>query len=90
MLRDLNTLRPGDQGRVAALNLSAEACRSLRRMGLTEGTAIRCLRFCPLGGPVLYRVRGIVLALRREDGGRISVRIDDGQQRFGNEQTKTK
>lgn len=73
MLRTLNELRPGDHGRVEALKGPADVCASLRRLGLTEGAAVRCLRYCPLGGPGLYLVRGTALALRREEGRNIAV-----------------
>ncbi len=42
------------------------ACR-LKQFGMIGGTGIRCLGWSPLGSPMLFRVRGTVLALRRED-----------------------
>lgn len=42
------------------------ACR-LRQFGMIEGTGVLCLGCSPLGSPMLFRVRGTVLALRRED-----------------------
>lgn len=42
------------------------ACR-LKQFGMVGGTKIRCLGCSPLGSPILFCVRGTVLALRRED-----------------------
>ena len=60
-------LRPGQGGRVRRLELPARTRADLARVGLTRGTEVLCLRRCPLGGPGLYRVRGVVLALRGRD-----------------------
>ena len=76
MRKGLNALHPGERGRVETINLPEEVCRSFYRLGLTEGTRVRCLRYCPLGGPGLYLLRGTVLALRREDGAGILVDPD--------------
>ena len=51
------------------LDLRAEglfACR-LRQFGLIEGTKMMCIGKSPLGSPMLFRVRGTNLALRRRD-----------------------
>lgn len=42
------------------------ACR-LRQFGMVAGTRICCLGCSPLGSPMLFRARGTVIALRRED-----------------------
>lgn len=41
--------------------------RRLLSLGLTCGTAIRIVRFAPLGCPVLVEVRGTYLSLRKEE-----------------------
>ena len=39
----------------------------LRDIGVMEGTVIECVGRSPLGDPAAYRIRGAVIALRRED-----------------------
>lgn len=53
------------------------SCGAVRRrlldMGLIEGTRVKCLFKSPLGDPIAYRVRGTVVALRKEDSAKIFV-----------------
>lgn len=48
------------------------ACR-LKQFGMVEGTVISCLRIALLGSPIVFRVRGTVITLRREDCRKLSV-----------------
>ena len=48
------------------------ACR-LKQFGMVEGTVISCLRIALLGSPIVFRVRGTVITLRREDCRELSV-----------------
>ena len=48
----------------------------LRQFGMIEGTRIYSLGAAPLGSPMLFRVRGTILALRREDCRGISVVVE--------------
>ena len=63
----LAALEPGARARLS----EGPGLPELERLGMTPGTRVRCLRRCPLGGPVLYEVRGAVLALRRSEAARI-------------------
>lgn len=76
--RSLGELCPGERGQVRALRLSGSMRRRLRDLGLVEGTEVACLGVSPLGDPASYQVRGAVLALRREDSGRIEVEVRQG------------
>ena len=67
-------LLPGQAGVAGRLALPANERAALARLGLVEGTAVRCLRRCPLGGPGLYRFRGSVFALRAAQTARIELR----------------
>ncbi len=40
-------------------------------LGLREGAEVRCIGESPFGDPRTYRVRGISLALRRQDSEKI-------------------
>lgn len=72
----MNRLREGQCARVTSLGLTGELRRRLLDFGLIEGTEVRCLRISPAGSPMLYRVRGTLLALRTADSGRIRVEVD--------------
>lgn len=72
----LNLLRPGQCARVVALEIGGAMRRRLLDFGLIEGTHVRCLRESPAGSPVIYRVRGTMLALRTADSRRIRVETD--------------
>ncbi len=73
----MNRLCEGQSARVISLGLTGELRRRLLDFGLIEGTEVRCLRISPLGSPMLYRVRGTLLALRTADSGRIRVEADE-------------
>lgn len=69
----LDRLREGESGTVSALRLGGALRRRLMDFGLIEGTAVRCIRKSPAGSPVLYGVRGTMLALRTCDSRRIAI-----------------
>lgn len=71
----LDQLREGQCARILRLDLRGAMRRRLLDFGMIEGTKIRCLRRSPAGDPVIYRVRGTMLALRRQDGSRIAVEV---------------
>lgn len=72
----LGALREGAYGRITALEARGALRRRLLDFGLIEGTEVRCLRISPAGSPVLYRVRGTMLALRRCDAENIRVAVE--------------
>ena len=72
----LNYLREGQCARIKALRMQGAMRRRLLDFGLIEGTQVRCLRRSPAGDPVLYCVRGTVLALRRQDSRYIAVETE--------------
>jgi DtxR family Mn-dependent transcriptional regulator len=64
----LSGLRPGEVARVLALS---PACRGPERrrlldLGFVPGTAVQVEMASPVGDPTAYRVRGTVVALRRD------------------------
>jgi len=61
-------LRPGDRGRVVDIS---PACRGSQRrrmldLGIVKGTEIEAELVSATGDPVAYRIRGALIALRRE------------------------
>lgn len=76
MKTTLDQLGEGQCARITCLQLSGAMRRRLLDFGMIEGTHIRCLRKSPSGDPVIYRVRGTMLALRRQDSRRIAVEVE--------------
>ena len=72
----LNHLREGQSARIKTLRMPGAMRRSLLDFGLIEGTRVRCLGSGHAGDPVLYCVRGTVLALRRQDSRCIAVETE--------------
>lgn len=73
--RRLTALRIGERARVLRID---DACRGLTRrrfldMGMTSGTYVEPVMRNPFGEPVAYRVRGTLIALRREQSDMIHV-----------------
>lgn len=71
----LSSLSPGERGRVTGIS---PACRGLERrrlldLGVIPGTVIDVEMRSPGGDPTAYRVRGAVIALRREQADLIQI-----------------
>lgn len=71
----LSSLRPGERTRVVGLS---PACRGQERrrlldLGFVPGTLVEVDMISPAGDPTAYRVRGSVVALRREQANLIRV-----------------
>ncbi len=69
----LNCLKEGEEGRVMSLETGGSLRRRLLDFGLIVGTPVRCLRKSPWGSPIIYRVRGTMLAIRACDSRQIRV-----------------
>ena len=57
----------GQTAYITRLSSPASIRRRLLDIGCTEGTPVTCLFTGPSGEPRAYRIRGAVMALRRED-----------------------
>lgn len=71
----LADLVPGEEGQVVAL---APACRGAERrrlldLGVLPGTVITAELRSPAGDPTAYRIRGAVIALRREQAAQVRI-----------------
>lgn len=69
----LDTLRPGQSGRILAVEGEHAFRRRLMELGLLPGTAVRLVRLMPLGGLVEIEVRGGHLSLRVDEIGQLQV-----------------
>jgi ferrous iron transport protein A len=64
--RTLADLLPGQSGVVRELRSQGPERRRMMDLGMVPGTVIVVEMNSPLGDPVAYRVRGALVALRRE------------------------
>ena len=76
---NLNSLREGRRATVVGLS---PACRGAERsrlldLGLVPGTVVEKELENPSGSPAAYRIRGALIALRREQGEKIMVRATE-------------
>jgi len=79
----LSGLKPGVPTRVLGLS---PACRGPERrrlldLGFVPGTRVEVEMVSPAGDPTAYRVRGTIVALRREQANLIRISSDEGQER---------
>ena len=74
-IKSLADLNPSDVAQVTTLNLKGAIRRRLKDIGLIEGTRVECVLKSPLGDPSAYRVRGAVVAIRKEDAEKILVEV---------------
>ena len=73
MMLSLSELGIGREGILLAIQGNEGLMGRLRQVGLIEGTKIRCVGIAPLGSPMLFGVRGTILAIRRHECIGISV-----------------
>lgn len=72
-MRRLCDIPPGQRALVRGIQTQGTMRRRLMELGLVEGTEVTCLRRSPWGDPTAYRIRGAVIALRREDSAGVQV-----------------
>lgn len=71
----LAELRPGQSGRVEALQGDPALVQRLYELGVLEGDTIEVLGFAPLGDPVEIRVGNTRLSLRKIEAASISLQL---------------
>lgn len=71
----LSALEPGESARVVSISpsLRPHERRRMLDLGLIPGTAVEAELRSPAGDPTAYRIRGAVIALRREQADQIQV-----------------
>lgn len=69
----LDQLQPGQTARITSVRGPGSFRRRLLELGLVDGAAITRQGAAPLGDPLTYRIRGAILALRREDAAAVDV-----------------
>lgn len=63
----LDDTAAGDTVTVRELLTTGEMRRRLLDLGLVPGTPVECVGNSPAGDPGAYLIRGVAIALRRED-----------------------
>ncbi len=71
----LADLQPGGAAVIEALHLAEIDAHRLMILGFIPGTTVGCSGRSPLGDPVIYRIDGSEVALRRETARHIAIRI---------------
>jgi Fe2+ transport system protein FeoA len=75
--KTLDQLPVGAQARVTALTMTGLERRRMMDLGLLPGASIEIALENPLGDPTAYRVRGAVIALRREQAQQIQIALEE-------------
>jgi ferrous iron transport protein A len=73
----MSNLPKGTHGRVRQVNTLGGMRQRLMDLGLVPGTDIQHVMNSPAGDPICFRVRGAMIALRRNDASHVQVDIDD-------------
>ena len=71
--RALDALRVGEAATIAAFDANDVVARRLFDLGFTPGEPVVRLRQAPLGDPLMFRVGGIEIVLRRTEARRVHV-----------------
>ena len=69
----LSRLPEGSSGTVTEIHLGGAILRRTQELGLTEGCQVHCVMRGAGHGPSAVKLRGAVIALRRQDAARILV-----------------
>ncbi len=73
----LHNLKVGESGRVSDLTAKGIQRRRLLDLGFVPGVAVKNERMSPFGDPIAFKIRGAVIALRKEEAALIYVNKDD-------------
>jgi Fe2+ transport system protein FeoA len=69
----LDRLEKNGAARVLGLTSEGAERRRMMDLGILPGTRIESVMSSPLGDPIAYRIRGSVIALRREQAQQIEI-----------------
>ena len=69
----LYDLKEGQSGKLTALLFDTKLSERLRDMGFCEGETVSCVKRAAFKSPVLYRVKGSLVALRKSEALKIEV-----------------
>lgn len=64
---ELSSLKKGEMGRILSISDSLSIKRRLLDIGFTKDSEVLCLFTSPFCGPVAYKIKNTVVALRSDD-----------------------
>ena len=73
---NLCDLKEGQSAFVKTINLKGSIRRRVLDLGLIEGTEICCVLISPKNDPIAFRIRGALIALRRDDAKNIEIKME--------------
>ncbi len=74
--KQLGELQRGQGGRIVSLSAASQMTTRLMSMGMLEGSWVEVFHEAPFGGdPIAVKVRGALIALRRNEANTISVEV---------------
>jgi Fe2+ transport system protein FeoA len=76
----LDQLEIGKEASVTRLTCTGANRRRLMDLGIVPGTRLHAELKSPLGDPIAYRIRGALIALRRDQARQIEIELPQGEQ----------
>lgn len=76
MIIPLCDLPLGKAAKVKAIEANGSIRRRMMDLGLVPGTRVEALRVSPSGDPKAFKIRGAVIAFRKEEGAQILVQFE--------------
>lgn len=73
----LNTLKPGEKGRITGMSLEKGVREKLQDMGFLQGSLVECAYRSPFGDPTAYFVKGVLIAIRSEEASDIYIEREE-------------
>jgi len=72
----LNEVKPGQKGRIVKIIGRSGVNKRIADMGVVPGTTVEVQRVAPLGDPIDVKLKGYHLSLRKEEGSKIMVQLE--------------
>ncbi len=72
---NLAAMRPGEQGRITAIEAIGPLRRRLMDMGVLVGEGVMVVKVAPLGDPIEVTIKSYQLSLRKKEAQGIAVEV---------------
>jgi Fe2+ transport system protein FeoA len=73
----LDRLEIGEKGTVFKIEVVGPARKRIAEMGLSKGTEVDMVRKAPMNDPIVFKVRGYFISLRKSEASLILVRLPE-------------
>lgn len=74
ILHTVSDMLPGDVAEIVSISAEGPLRARILDMGLTKGVKVKLLKKAPLGDPLVLRLRGYELSIRKKEACLIEVR----------------